>query len=272
MKEKIGVFVSESTFSQVACNELKSMGYNVVAFNFGQKIGYEEEIVLDFGDIDGFINCARESGIKKLVFAGKIEASSVFNREMSDSGKRFLDKTFDLRPENILKNLTSFLFKNGIEIIPLTLVFKNHLAQEKIYTRLQPDARQWNDICTGWKIAKLVSRLGIGQAIAIKDKMVISVEGIEGTDNMIKRSGSFCKDFIVVKVMKSGQDTRFDLPTAGPETIKNLILTGGRILVVEAGKTVLIENEKMVRIANENNLVILGFMGKEIRSDNKRKP
>ncbi len=268
MKEKAGVFVSESIFSHVACEQLLKMGYDVFAFSFGKKAGFEKEIVLDFGDIDGFLNHASKQGIRKLVFAGKIEASSIFNKDISKSGKKFLEMITDFRPENILENLAGFFIKNGIEIIPLTEVFGSYLAQEKIYTHSKPDVRQWDDLCTGWRIAKSVARSGIGQAIAIKNGMIIAVEAIEGTDNMIKRSGNFCKDFIVVKVIKSGQDTRFDLPAAGPDTIENLVLAGGRILAVEARKTVLIERERMIEIANENKLVILGFRGKEIRSDN----
>lgn len=268
MKEKIGVFVSRSVFSKVAIDEIALMGYDVVCFSFGKKAGYQDEVVLDFGDIDGFVNYAYRYGIKRIVFAGKIDACSVFNEKMAESGKRLIEKTIDLNPENILKNLANFFVTKGIQVVPLTRVFKKYLAKEIIYSDLKPDFNQWNDISRGWRIAKTVARLGIGQAVAIKNGMVVSVEGIEGTDSMIMRTGNFCKDFVVVKVMKSGQDCRFDLPTIGPETVKNLISAGGKVLAVEAGKTVLVDQQEIIKIANENNLVVAGFKGKEIRSDN----
>lgn len=266
MEEKIGVFVSESRFSQIAFDQIKEMGFSPVVFSFKKTSIFSDEIILDFGDIDSFIKHAEEQDIKKFVFAGKIEASSLFNNKISQSGKKFLER-IEFIPENILKNLTNFFVKKGIEIIPLTKVFKKFIAKEKIYTKAKPDKNQWKEICSGYKIAKSIARLGIGQAVAIKNGMVIAVEAIEGTDAMIKRAGEFCKDFSVIKVIKTSQDVRFDMPTIGPETIKNMVLSRARVLAVEAGKTIIIEQEKLSEIANRNNIVIVGFRGKEISND-----
>ncbi|MCM8758815.1 MAG: LpxI family protein [Candidatus Omnitrophica bacterium] len=271
MKGKVGVFVSDSSFSHAACRQLENMGYDVITFSFEKKVGFGKEIILDFGDIDGFLNYVRKNGVERLVFAGKIEASSIFKRDISQSGKNFLNGIRDLRPQKIFEELAGLIVRNKIEILPLTKVFKNHLAEEKIYTISKPDTVQWNDIFNGWKIAKSIAQLDIGQAVAIKNGMVVAVEAIEGTDAMIKRAGKFCKDFVVVKVIRSGQDTRFDLPTIGPETVKNLVYAGGKVLAVEAGKTVFIDQERTIRVANENKLVIVGFRGKEIKGDNQGK-
>ncbi len=266
MQEKIGLFVSGGRFSQVAHSELKLMGFDPVVFSFGAGAGYQNEIVLDFGDIDAFLGYASKNQIRKLVFAGKIEPSKLFNSSMAESGKEFL-KNMVLNPENILKNLIDVFTKQGIEIIPLTDVFRNYLAGEKLYTEIEPNTSQWKDINFGWEVAKKIASMGVGQALAIKSGMIVAVEAIEGTDRMIERAGRFCKDFVVIKVIKSFQDIRFDLPTVGPETIRNMVLAGGKIIAVEADKTIMLDQNELIKIANENKLVVVGIRGKEFSGD-----
>ncbi|MCM8822460.1 MAG: LpxI family protein [Candidatus Omnitrophica bacterium] len=265
MQEKVGLFVSRNVLSDVAYNELKIMGFIPVAFSFGTKLGYPEEVVLDFGDIEGFGRQIAKCRIRKLVFAGKIEPSALFKKRISDSGRIFLEGIRNLNPENILKSLVSFFLEKKIELIPLTKVFRRHIAKTKIYTESGPDSDQWKDICAGWKAAKAIARCGIGQAVAIKNGMIIGVEAIEGTDNMIKRAGNFCDGFSVIKVIKSGQDVRFDLPTIGPDTIRNLARAGGRVIAVESNRAIILEQQKTKKIANKNHIIVLGFKGKEIR-------
>ncbi len=269
VNERIGLFASKKDFSVVAFNEIRAMGYNPVVISFTEKSfpEYSDEIVLEFGDIESFVRVLKEKNIKKVVFAGKIEASDIFTKRIAMSGAKFLSTTGNLSPDNILKKLSEFLTERGIEILPLTEVFKRYLVEEKIYTNTKPDSFQWNDILMGWNIAKSVAALGIGQAVAIKNGMVIAVEGIEGTDRMIARAGEFCRDFVVVKVIKTEQSDRFDLPTIGPETIETLGHSGGRVIALEAGKTIMLKQEETIQIANEHKIIIVGFRGKEIGDD-----
>jgi len=266
MVEKIGIFVSKDEFSKIAIDQLISMGYKPVLFSF-KKTGFPEEIVLKFGDIENFMKCVSMYSIKKIVFAGKINARDIFKKNMAQSGIEFLKATKDLCPEKILKNLVKFITENGIELMSLTEVFRRYIAEEKIYTNIKPDESQWKDILFGWNIAKNIAHLGIGQAVAVKNGMVIAVEGIEGTDKMIERAGRYSKDFTIVKVIKDNQDIRFDLPTIGKKTIENLIRAGGKVLAIEAGKTIMLEPEIIINIADRNNLIIAGITGKEIMDD-----
>ncbi|MGC8804530.1 MAG: UDP-2,3-diacylglucosamine diphosphatase LpxI domain-containing protein, partial [Candidatus Ratteibacteria bacterium] len=184
VSEKVGLFASKKDFSVIAFDQIQAMGYRPLVFSFIEKSfpGYSEEIVLEFGDIETFVNVLKKHGVKKLVFAGKIEASDLFTKKIAMSGAKFLSATGNLSPENILKKLCEFLSSHDIEILPLTEVFKNYLVEEKIYTNVKPDCVQWKDILKGWDTAKSIADLGIGQAVAIKNGMIIAVEGIEGTD------------------------------------------------------------------------------------------
>jgi hypothetical protein len=140
-----------------------------------------------------------------------------------------------------------------------TAYTSEHLAPEGVLTRLEPTASQLKDAEFGWRIAKELGRLDIGQAVAVKEQEVIAVEAIEGTDAMIERAGKLCPrgGWTLVKVAKPNQDMRFDVPTVGPETIENLARHGAKMLVIEAGKTVIVDREPTIRQADELGIVMI---------------
>ena len=97
-------------------------------------------------------------------------------------------------------------------------------------TRRGPSAWQQKDIEFGWKIAKEMGRLDIGQSVAVKDQAVLAVEAVEGTDECIRRAGALCRagGFTVVKVAKPQQDMRFDVPTIGLRTLQTMSTPAAR--------------------------------------------
>jgi DUF1009 family protein len=117
-----------------------------------------------------------------------------------------------------------------------------------------------DDIEFGWQMAKKLAELGIGQAIAVKEKEVIAVEAIEGTAEMIVRAGRFCKSggWTLFKAAKTNQDMRFDVPCVGPDTIRSLAKNGGKCLAVQAGKTIIIDKPETIKLADELGITILG--------------
>src|SRR5204863_4382577 len=115
-----------------------------------------------------------------------------------------------------------------------------------------PTPLQENDIAFGWELAKEMGRLDVGQSVAVKERAVLAVEAIEGTDRAILRAGELCRagGFVVVKVAKPQQDMRFDVPTVGCSTVESLHRAGGRVLAIEAGKTIVIDAEDTVALAD----------------------
>ena len=107
-------------------------------------------------------------------------------------------------------------------------------------TRRGPSARQWKDIRFGWKLAKEMGRLDVGQSVAVKDQAALAIEAVEGTDECIRRAGRLVPpgDFSLVKVAKPQQDMRYDVPTIGMRTVENIAACGGRVLAIEAGRTI----------------------------------
>jgi DUF1009 family protein len=132
-----------------------------------------------------------------------------------------------------------------------------------VLTSRAPTVREQADIAFGWELAKKMGQLDVGQSVACKERAVLAVEAIEGTDQAILRAGALCKagGFVVVKVAKPQQDMRFDVPTVGRETVETLRRAGGRVLAVEADKTIILDENDTVALANRYGITIVALHG-----------
>ena len=134
------------------------------------------------------------------------------------------------------------------------------LATPGVMTRRQPSAEVAAEIDFAWPLLKRANELLIGQALTVKDRAVIAVEAVEGTDRLIERTGQFCrrKGWVLCKASNPNQDMRFDVPTVGMATIENLHRHGGGAMVLEAGRTIMLEKEKLLARADELGVVVIG--------------
>jgi DUF1009 family protein len=166
----------------------------------------------------------------------------------------------DKLTDSVLCAIADELASGGIVLENSTMYCKEHIAAAGLMTETKHHSSSEGDIEFGWQIAKKLGELGIGQAIAVKEKEVIAVEAIEGTAKMIERVGQFCKSggWTLIKASKPGQDMRFDVPCVGPDTIRSLAENGGKYLVVEAGKTIIIDKPETIKLADQLGITILG--------------
>src|SRR5581483_4930093 len=125
------------------------------------------------------------------------------------------------------------------------------LASPGVMTIRQPTEKQWQDIRFGWELCRSISKMDIGQAIAVMDKDVIAVEALEGTNAMIDRAGQLCKSggWTLIKVANNKEDMRLDVPTIGTTTIEKLHLNRAACVVLEPGKTIILEKQKVIELA-----------------------
>jgi len=100
--------------------------------------------------------------------------------------------------------------------------------------------------------------MDVGQTVVIKEKAVVAIEAMEGTDRTIARGGEIARDgAVVVKMGKPNQDLRFDVPVVGPRTIQTMTRARARCLGIEAGKTLLLDRDRCVRLANKAGICIV---------------
>jgi DUF1009 family protein len=125
----------------------------------------------------------------------------------------------------------------------------------------QPTETQWNDLRFGWDICQSVSRMDIGQSIAVLKGDVIAVEALEGTNAMIERAGLLCKvgGWTLIKVANKQQDMRMDVPTVGVTTIEKLHEAGAGCVVLEPGMRMLLEKQMVLEHADRYQIAIVGY-------------
>lgn len=171
----------------------------------------------------------------------------------------------DKRDNAILLAVADELRNEGIELISCVKYCQDQLADEGLMTATSIPRGCESDVDFGWEIARASADLDIGQAIAVKERDIIAVEAMEGTDAMIRRAGRVCRvgSWTLVKVARPKQDMRFDVPTIGPNTIKNLKDSKCACLVVEAGKTLIVDKPTTLALADKLGIAVIGKKGEK---------
>jgi DUF1009 family protein len=233
----------------------------------------------------GAIRYFKRRGITRATMAGKVHKVRLFRpwrllRYLPDLRTvrmflpHFITRRSDCRDDTLLGRIVEEFASEGIRFAPATDYAPELLVGQGYLTRRGPSAAQWADIEFGWRIAKELGRLDIGQTVAVKDQAVLALEAVEGTDQCICRAGGLCAagGFTVVKVAKPRQDMRFDVPTVGRGTLESMARAGGRILVIEADRTIVLDQTELVEFANRNKLIIVALQDPARRPADECRP
>nr|WP_320013051.1 UDP-2,3-diacylglucosamine diphosphatase LpxI [uncultured Desulfobulbus sp.] len=218
------------------------------------------------GQLGKIVKYFHQQGVRETVFAGTITKTRIFRDILPDLKGLTLWNKIDVRQDDaILRSVAGALEEEGIQVLPSTCYLDHLFFPKGILAGKKPSESQWEDINFGWKIAREIGRLDIGQCIVVRDRTVLAVEAIEGTDATIRRGGELGKSgAVVVKLKKPGQDFRFDLPATGIQTIKTLASVKGAVLAVEAGQSLLFDQEAMVKAAKDAGVVVVGLVEDEM--------
>lgn len=202
----------------------------------------------------------KSEGITEVVMAGQISPYRLFSRDVSESEdiKKLLACIKDKKADTIFGAVARELSNSGLELIDSTTFIKDFLPAKATLTKREPDSQEWEDIRFGLELAKQIAYLDIGQTVAVKDKAIVAVEALEGTDNLIRRAGMITRGkATVVKVSKPKQDVRFDIPVVGLNTVKNLVKAKASCLAIEAGKTIFIDKQDSIKLADKKGISIV---------------
>ncbi|MDD4891337.1 MAG: UDP-2,3-diacylglucosamine diphosphatase LpxI [Phycisphaerae bacterium] len=166
----------------------------------------------------------------------------------------------DRRNEAVLRGLADELACGGIHLIDSTQFCREALASPGPMTRRPPTPAEQADIEFARPLLARIAELDIGQSIAVRDREVIAVEAVEGTDRMIERAGALCPSggWVMLKIAKAHQDMRFDVPTIGPRTIERLHAAGGKVAALQADKVLIAEREETLALAEKLGIAIVG--------------
>ena len=217
----------------------------------------------------GWIRRLRKHRVTRTIMVGRVSKGRLFTPwrivQYLPDWRAFRIYYWRLRgkstqPDSLLSAVADELASGGIILENSIMYCKEHLATAGVMTQTQLRPSVKGDIEFGWQIVKKLGELDIGQAIAVKEKEVIAVEAIEGTAEMIDRTGRFCKSggWTLIKASKPQQDMRFDVPCVGPDTIRSLAKNRGKCLVLEADKTIIIDKPETIKLADKLGISILG--------------
>lgn len=171
----------------------------------------------------------------------------------------FISGHKDQKDDTLLKAIVDAFAQEGITFGPATDHVPHLLVSPGQLTTRRLTAPQLKDVQFGWEIAKQMGGLDIGQSVCVKDRAVLAVEAIEGTDACIRRAGTLCTagGFSVVKVAKPQQDMRFDVPTVGIGTLETMVAAGARVLAIESGRTILLDQRQFLEFADQHRIVVI---------------
>jgi hypothetical protein len=272
----IGLLAGWGRFPITFAEKARSLGLPVVCVGIRHEASQElVPLVRRFywsgpARIGRVIRLFQREGVEQVVMAGKVHKADILHRPwklfslMPDWRTVkfwYLRKRRDNCDDTLLLGLIDEFARDGLRFESALTLCPELLVNPGILTRRPPTVREERDIAFGWEMAKEMGRLDVGQSVAVKERAVLAVEAIEGTDQAILRAGALCRagGFVVVKVAKPRQDMRFDVPTVGCQTIESLRRAGGRVLAIEAGKTIVLDRAETVALADRYGLTLVAI-------------
>ena len=263
--ERIGLLAGAGKLPVMFANAAIELGYEVYAVALLDETDETLKDVatnykkISIGQLDALIRHLKENDVVSVTMLGKVTKELLFNNKVQpDAAMTRLIMTLPNRNDDtVMLAFINELQNAGMKAMDQTELIKKLMPPKGSITKSEPTESEKADIEFGFKVAKELGRLDIGQTVVVKNLAVMALEAIEGTDACILRGGELAKGgAVVVKVAKPKQDNRFDVPTVGLKTIESMIKAKAKVLAIEAGETLLVEKEKVAHLAEANGITI----------------
>jgi DUF1009 family protein len=215
------------------------------------------------GEIGPMLGVLAEEGIRQVVFAGRVPKEGLFHGASLDAAARGLvARSRDWTDEGLLEAAAQALAGLGIELLDQRRFLAPWLAPEGHLAGPRAPAAVAADIARGAEVARAVARYGIGQTVVVRAGVVAAVEGMEGTDETIRRGLRLAgPGGTVVKAPRPGHDYRFDVPTVGEVTLGMCAEGQAAALALEAGRVALVERDRVTALADTAGISVVGLSG-----------
>ncbi len=271
MNSPIGIIAGGGQFPLLFAKAAKERKRKVIAICHLNETAPELADLADaacwvkLGQLGKIIKFFKTQGVRETVFCGAITKTRIFKDILPDLKGLTLWNKIDKRLDDaILRAVAGAIEEEGIKVLASTCYLDYLFFPKGLLTRKKPSKEQIEDIRFGWKIAREIGRLDIGQCVVVRERSILAIEAIEGTDAAITRGGSLAgSGAVVVKLKKPGQDFRFDLPATGAKTIETLAAVKGTVLAVEAGQSLIFDRDDMIAAANRAGIVVVGLEADE---------
>jgi DUF1009 family protein len=273
----IGLIAGGGRLPIIVAQGLREAGHPVHGLGFSREYDTElPSLCSTFQEVGllrlgSWIRAFTRLGVRHAIMVGRVDKARVFHdpwrilRFVPDlrtvlAWYRSKHLSHDRRSHVLLSVVADELDRSGVQLLDSTIPIPDQLATAGVMTQRQPTPAQRADIDFVWPLLTQILALDIGQAIAVREKDVIAVEAVEGTDRMIQRAGEICRatGWTLVKGARAGHDRRSDVPTIGVNTIKNLHASGGRCLALAAGDVIMIDRPQVLELADRLGIAVVG--------------
>jgi DUF1009 family protein len=264
---RIGLIAGNGQFPIIFCKKAKEAGVEVYAAAYRQEADPAIEAHVDqvewlyVGQVSRLIKYFKKNNVDQAVLLGGIKKTKIFKDLKPDiKAISLIAGLRNTHDDGILRAFADLLEKNGIVVQSSTFLLPDLLAPEGCWTERKPSHGEMAEIELGWKVAKEIGRLDIGQCVVVGGGSILAVEAVDGTDATIRRgAGLGHGNAVVVKVCKPIQDERFDVPAIGVDTIRTMAETGASVLAIEAGKAIVFDRGEMVRLADRHGITVVAL-------------
>ncbi len=267
----IGLIAGNSTFPLLVLRAARQLGHEVAVVaiqgeaeaaidDLARELGGTRVTWVALGQLGRCISTLEEAGVTEAVMAGQVKHVKLFTDVMPDM--TLLGVLTRLRSKNtdaLISGIAGALERRGIRLLDSTALLRDLLARPGVLSRAQPTDAMTADFAFGYGVADVIAGADIGQTVVVKDRAVVAVEAMEGTDAAIERAGRLGGPGTrVVKVAKPAQDMRFDVPVVGVATIAQMRAAGADGLSIDAGRTLILDGDAFIRAADAAGIVVVG--------------
>jgi DUF1009 family protein len=267
---RIGLIAGNGRFPFLVLEAARRMGHDVTVIAVKEEASPELDGLaqrleapihwLSLGQLGKCISTLTATGATQAVMAGQVKHAKIFSNIVPDL--TLLSALTRLRARNtdaLISAIAEVMHDRGIELLDSTVFLQPLLAREGSLAGRAPSDEERADFAFGYGIADMVAGRDIGQTVVVKNRAVVAIEAMEGTDAVIARAGTLAGPGTrVVKVAKPTQDMRFDVPVVGVATIESMKRAGASAISIDAGRTLVLDGEAFYRAASEADIAVVG--------------
>ncbi len=266
--EKYGLIAGNGQFPFLVLQSARQQNIDVVVAAIKEETSAEIESCgypvhwLGLGELGKLIRIFRDSGVRQAIMAGQVKHVQIFGSSFPDLTMiRMLAGLKHKNTDSLIGGVARVLEESGISLVDSTALLKPHMVPPGKLTRRGLNSSEESDVEYGRPIAQRIASMDIGQTVVVRDRAVVAVEAMEGTDAVIRRAGKLVqrRNLTVIKVSKPKQDMRFDIPVIGRPTLENMIESGATAIVIDAQRCLIFDKEDVVGEADKHDIAIVAL-------------
>jgi hypothetical protein len=267
---RIGLIAGNGRFPFLVLDAARRLGHEVTVVAIREEAFPEIEDAarqggadlqwVSLGQLGRCIDILRTAGVSEAVMAGQVKHTKLFSGIMQDF--TLLSALTRLRSKNtdaLIAAVADVMRDHGIALLDSTAFLQPFMAKAGTLSQRRTTEQEAGDLDFGYRMADALAGLDIGQTVVVKDRAVVAVEAMEGTDEVIERAGRLGGPGTrVVKVAKPNQDMRFDVPVVGVRTIESMRKAGATALSIDAGRTLVVDGAAFLEAADAAGIAVIG--------------